>query len=76
VPSVHIACMITASLRTTATVALRWPARLAIDRPQVLTLSLRLKRRSHPALHRERGSNDKTNHLQPKHDFEDGARLS
>ena len=33
-----------ASLRATATTALRCPARLAINSPQVLTLSLRLKR--------------------------------
>lgn len=36
--------MITASLRATATQALRWQERLAMSRPQLLTLSLPLKR--------------------------------
>jgi hypothetical protein len=36
--------MITASLRATATVALRWQDRLAIKSPQFLTLSLHLNR--------------------------------
>lgn len=43
-PSLHMACMITASLRATATQALRWQERLAMSRPQLLTLSLPLKR--------------------------------
>jgi hypothetical protein len=41
VKSTHIACMIMASLRATATVALRCEARLAIASPQLLTLSKR-----------------------------------
>src|SRR5215207_2254103 len=39
-----MACMITASLRATATVALRWQLRLASAKPQVGTLSRPLKR--------------------------------
>ena len=40
----HIACMTTASLHATATVALRWLVRLATASLQVLILSLRLNR--------------------------------
>ncbi|ESZ64750.1 hypothetical protein X729_05495 [Mesorhizobium sp. L103C131B0] len=46
-----MAYVITASLRATATQALRWQERLAISRPQFLTLSLPLEARHQTGCH-------------------------